>query len=219
MDDACIYQRTDSGREEIHNKTHGLTQSERVALLMIDGVTSYQALSAKLLGLTPQRLERALLKLAQLGLATEILLPDTDPGKDTFAPEVVDSFLRQDPLDPVTQIRMDADMADEDLLATAPPLPSPQPEVFDMNNWAVARAPEAVRAPHPVSSSEAGQGTSPKAHHSAPKAHHSAIHPKTQNPTRMSTVPAAPRLARWEFWLIGLGLALIAASMLRGYLH
>ncbi|MGB6055358.1 MAG: hypothetical protein WBG17_08960 [Burkholderiaceae bacterium] len=212
MDDACIYQRTDSGRQEIHNKTHGLTQSERVALLMIDGATSYQALSRKLLGLTPQRLERALLKLAQLGLATEILLPESEPNKDAFAPEVVDSFLRQDPLDPVTLIRMDGDMADEDLLVTPPPAPSLQPEVFDMNSWAVTRTSDTVRAPRPASSSEAKQGRSPKAHHAD-------IHPKKESRARMTPAPVTPRQARWEFWLIGLGLALIAVSMLRGYLH
>ena len=62
---SIIFQRTHAGREEIKQKSHGLTQSERLVLIMIDGVASYQGVRDKLPALTDVRFERALKKLHQ----------------------------------------------------------------------------------------------------------------------------------------------------------
>lgn len=107
MHASAIFQRTESGRSEIKNKMHGLTQSERLALIVIDGVSTYGDLRKKLNGLTEERFERALLKLLQKNLIFEVLLPTEDGIEEEFDSKTVDQFLFQDPLDPVTIMSID----------------------------------------------------------------------------------------------------------------
>lgn len=101
------YQRTDAGREEIRRKTHGLTQSERLVLILIDGITDVAGVRAKLRGLTDDRYQRAMQKLIRNKLITEVLLPLVDQKADEVEDDIAELFLRQDALDPVTIISMD----------------------------------------------------------------------------------------------------------------
>ena len=48
---SSIYQRTDAGRFEIQLKKQGLTQSERLILIVVDGQASLLELSENLKGL------------------------------------------------------------------------------------------------------------------------------------------------------------------------
>ena len=107
MDAQAVFQRTESGRTEIKTKMHGLTQSERLALIVVDGVSPYTELRNKLKGLASDRFERALNNLVKKNLIFEVLLPQGDIEEETFDSETVDRFLQQDPLDPVTIISFD----------------------------------------------------------------------------------------------------------------
>lgn len=109
MQASAIFQRTESGRTEIKTKMHGLTQSERLALIVVDGVTPYLDLRQKLKGLTDERFDRALNKLLQKTLIFELLLPTGKLDNDEFDAATVDRFLHQDPLDPVTIISFDVE--------------------------------------------------------------------------------------------------------------
>ena len=107
MHPAAVFQRTDSGRTEIKTKMHGLTQSERLALIVVDGITPYLELRQKLKGLAEDRFERALNNLLQKSLIFEVLLAGGEIEPDDFDSATVDRFLHQDPLDPVTIISFD----------------------------------------------------------------------------------------------------------------
>lgn len=106
-DPATIFQRTHSGREEIHKKSHGLTQSERLVLIMVDGVSSYKEIRAKLPVLTDERFARALLKLQAKDLVLEVFMPMDGQAPEELERTVIDRFLQQDPMDPVTIILRD----------------------------------------------------------------------------------------------------------------
>lgn len=106
-DPATIFQRTHSGREEIHQKSHGLTQSERLVLIMVDGVSSYKEIRAKLPVLTDERFGRALQKLQAKELVLEVFMPLDGQAPDELERTVIDRFLQQDPMDPVTVILRD----------------------------------------------------------------------------------------------------------------
>ncbi len=107
MHASAIFQRTESGRSEIKNKMHGLTQSERLALIVIDGVSTYGDLKRKLNGLSEERFERAFSKLLQKSLVFEVLLPEENAVAEEFDSKTVDKFLLQDSLDPVTIMAID----------------------------------------------------------------------------------------------------------------
>jgi hypothetical protein len=104
VDTSLIFQRTHTGRAEIHEKRHGLTQSERLVLIMIDGITSYGDVRKKLPVLNTERFARAFNRLIKKDLIIEIFLPVTDQTAETVERTVIDRFLQQDPLDPVTII-------------------------------------------------------------------------------------------------------------------
>jgi hypothetical protein len=104
-----IFQRTQAGRDEIHQKSHGLTQSERLVLIMIDGVSSYQGVRSKLPVLADGRFERAMKKLQETELISEVFLPVLNQSADELELAIIDRFLQQDPLDPVTIILFEPD--------------------------------------------------------------------------------------------------------------
>jgi len=208
MNDTRIYQRTDKGRQEIRNKSHGLTQSERLVLFTIDGRASCQALCEMLRSLSPERIGRALQKLEQLGLTTEILLPEPTAVEDLFEPEVVDLFLRQDELDPVTMICLDGDLIEHSI---QPPVPAPAAaqEKINLEEW-TAVPPSAVTI-------------------SVPVAVEGAVDAVAKSPIAPTPVPTAPMPESasasllgdwsWEFCSIGAGLAIIAASLAAHYIY
>jgi hypothetical protein len=106
-DSSIIFQRTHSGREEIHQKSHGLTQSERLVLIMVDGVSSFKEMRAKLPVLTDERFSRALQKLQAKELVLEVFMPLDGQAPEELERTVIDRFLQQDPMDPVTVILRD----------------------------------------------------------------------------------------------------------------
>lgn len=109
IDPSLIFQRTQTGRDEIQQKSHGLTQSERLVLIMVDGASATDAVRSKLPVLTDERFYRALGNLQKKDLITEVLLPLEGQAADELEPTIIDRFLQQDPLDPVTIILLDPD--------------------------------------------------------------------------------------------------------------
>lgn len=224
MKEGTVYQRTDSGRGEIRNKSHGLTQSERLALLLIDGVASYGGLCLKLTGVNPQRLERALLKLVAQGLAAEVLLPPPVPLIEKFDDDVIDRFLQQDVLDPVTVIGFDAE-SDDDVIPDQRPVASTAPPPIDLESWIaptkVVRSFDAAVASSdfPVHPSSAAGAAIPD----ILERDLALLAAKLE----FSSKPAPPAIFpqtrqwnwRWEFWFIGFGLVLIVISAALRYLR
>lgn len=109
FDPSIIFHRTQAGRDEIKQKTYGLTQSERLVLIMVDGVSTYSEVRKKLPSLTDERFERALKKLQQKELVLEVFMPVEGQEAEELEPAIIDRFLQQDPLDPVTVIMYDPD--------------------------------------------------------------------------------------------------------------
>lgn len=107
FDPSVIFQRTHEGRAEIKQKSHGLTQSERLVLIMVDGVSTYQAVRDKLPALTDDRFNRAVRKLHQKELILEVFMPTEEAEAEHLEQDVIERFLYQDALDPVTIIMFD----------------------------------------------------------------------------------------------------------------
>jgi hypothetical protein len=107
MDNASILQRTDIGLETIKTKSIRLTQSERLVLIIVDGVTPYHALREKVWALSTERYMRAMNTLLEKNLIFEVLLPDENQQREELDSAIVDRFLEQDTLDPVTIISLD----------------------------------------------------------------------------------------------------------------
>lgn len=104
MSPKTVYLRTEAGRIEIHEKKSGLTQSERLVLIMIDGVASCEQVQHKLSSLTAERFTRALKILLKKELIGEVFLQVENQAAEEIEQSVVDRYLHQDPLDPVTII-------------------------------------------------------------------------------------------------------------------
>lgn len=138
LDSTTVYQRTHAGREEIHQKKKGLTQSERLVLIMIDGVSTYSGVRSKLPVLTDDRFERAIRTLSRKELILEVFLPVEGEAPEEVERSVVDKFLQQDAMDPVTILVLDPDEQFGDIMpghtlessgSTSPPVrPPPAPE-------------------------------------------------------------------------------------------
>ncbi|MDY7573115.1 hypothetical protein [Actimicrobium sp. CCI2.3] len=109
MTDSAIYQRTDAGRIEIQLKKEGLTQSERLVLIVVDGRAPLSELDDKFKGLESSRIRRAIEKLVVKQLIFEVLMPGTSVKNEVVDAVLIDRFLEQDPLDPVTVVSFDAD--------------------------------------------------------------------------------------------------------------
>lgn len=107
FDVMTIFQRTTRGLAEIRNKTHELTQSERLVLIIVDGVTPCEGLRDKLKGLADARFERALQTLLDKGLIAERDFSVDGMPTESLDLGVVDRFLQQAPLDPVTLAAQD----------------------------------------------------------------------------------------------------------------
>lgn len=239
---ATIFQRTDTGRNEIKTKNHGLTQSERRVLITIDGTTSYGALPLKLASLQSGRIDRALHKLLVLELIAEVLLPVPGQGAETFDSEVVDRFLHQDAYDPVTIISFDPDQEFDPITLPAPSTPNDEnknasSQQLDLNNW-LAHAnsipvvvPPAATSNEPVAliipSAKIGAGVDfyLPLEQQADSTWDSALSglpdvvPVIPNESGQSPLPGIQTAdsTRWEFWVIGAGILLIVTSVVMRY--
>lgn len=109
IEPTVIFQRTQDGRDEIYEKKRGLTQSERLVLIMIDGTTPYQGVRSKLPVLTEERFQRALTTLQKKDLILEVFLPVEGQAPEEMEQTVIDRFIQQDPTDPLTIISFDPD--------------------------------------------------------------------------------------------------------------
>ncbi len=107
MDTGALFQRTESGRDTIRTKAIKLTQSERLLLIIIDGATPYGVLRKEVWALSEERFDRALATLLREGLIFEVLFPVQEQKAEELDSTVVERFLQQDPLDPVTIISFD----------------------------------------------------------------------------------------------------------------
>jgi hypothetical protein len=131
---SSIYQRTEAGCLEIQLKKQGLTQSERLILIVVDGRASLLELSEKLKGLEGSRISRAIERLAGKQLIYEVLLPTPSMNIDVIDAIQIDRFLQQDPLDPVTIISFDADYDDDDVDVAQKNTGSPMPSSANLSD-------------------------------------------------------------------------------------
>ena len=103
MDEGRLFGRTSLGGQEILQKSGRLTQTERLVLIVLGDQNRFEDLAAKLSSLAPERVERALVRLVELNLAYEILLPSNDAaGAATIPAGALREFLEQGEADPVT---------------------------------------------------------------------------------------------------------------------
>jgi hypothetical protein len=92
--DGVIFQRTESGRAEIHQSKILLRHHERLVLVVVDGVNTYAELRSKMRNIVRDKFDRALDGLKEKGLIVEILFPLIDQQKDAIDPEVLVDFLK-----------------------------------------------------------------------------------------------------------------------------
>lgn len=104
---SAVYQHSKEGRNEIVKKCHGLTRSERLVLIVIDGITPVDKIRDRLGAAADEAFQRAMDKLQSLGLIHEVICA---PANFTYksAPDAVDTpFPRLDALAPVTVVCSD----------------------------------------------------------------------------------------------------------------
>jgi hypothetical protein len=94
-------QRTQRGQDEIRKKSHSLTQSERLILVLVDGLSSIDVLKRKLPGVVDRRFKLAVADLKAKGFVEEVARPTPYQG-DALDGLAIECYVRQDPLDPVT---------------------------------------------------------------------------------------------------------------------
>jgi len=219
-----IFQRTQAGRDEIKEKSHGLTQSERLVLIMVDGVTTAAGVRNKLPALTDQRFARALNQLLQKELILEVFIPVDGQAAEELDQHLIERFLRQEPLDPVTIIVHHPEDEFSEWVAAAP-APVPQAVVAAI----LARTPAPVAPAIPVLT-EAARPIAAMDRAHVEMAESLAAEVRLQQDERVCKreeqavrplVPAAettatvvpvglPRL-HWGYWLIALGVACLAS--------
>jgi hypothetical protein len=109
-------QRTPKGEGEIRKKSHALTQSQRLILATVDGVSQIAELQRRLGGMAKRRFTLAVADLTARGLVEESRNPMLVPDKLDL--QMVERFVRQDPSDPITITA---------LYLQAPPRSAPKP--------------------------------------------------------------------------------------------
>lgn len=237
FDSSIIFQRTLAGRDEIQQKSHGLTQSERLVLIMVDGVSTFQQVRNKLPVLTDDRFARAVKKLQTKELILEVFLPVDGQAPEEIERTVIDRFLQQDPLDPVTIIMRDPEEELEFLARFSatpkPQVPNPVPDrqIVDSGTSAIAN-------PEPPVPQEKEAADDDELHTELIDELANELKERQQNrPARSEKIsfseqgpesrhdregrhrkhmessrkPAAPH---WGYWLIAVGCAFIAGYIL-----
>lgn len=109
-------QRTPKGESEIRKKSHALTQSQRLVLASIDGISQISELQRRLAGMAKRRFTLAIADLTARGLVQESKSPMLVPDKLDL--QILERFVRQDPSDPITITA---------LYLQAPTRPAPKP--------------------------------------------------------------------------------------------
>jgi hypothetical protein len=208
IEPGTVFQRTQHGRDEIHHKSHGLTQSERRVLIMIDGVRPYVELCGKMSGLAAPRIERAIATLLQRDMVLEVLLPVAGQEAERLNETVVDCFLRQDPLDPGTIISFDPE---EEFGEIESLFQQALPEITEaIQRRRPLQRPVANVAPVlPITPTQLFEGAAIVARE----------RDATPKPSAPSAVPSTPaqlaemNRSHWGYWIIGAGLCLVGGSL------
>ena len=225
FDPSIIFQRTHAGRDEIQQKSHGLTQSERLVLIMVDGASTYREVRNKLPVLTEERFERALSNLQKKELILEVFMPIEGQAAEELERTVIDRFLQQDPMDPVTIILRDP----EDELGFLSQRSGPPP-VNPGKPGATAELPDDVVPTLTIAATESAMDAfhnqladelsrELKARHQARPA---PVHPlpEPRPPVRQPDYFPIPdeekarEAPHWGYWLIAIGCAFIAGYVL-----
>lgn len=237
FDPAIIFHRTSTGRDEIQQKSHGLTQSERLVLIMVDGVSTYQQVRSKLPVLTDDRFARAVGKLQAKELILEVFLPVEGQTPEELERTVIDRFLQQDPLDPVTIMLRDPEEELEYLaqFSTKPKTaPESEPPIPAKEASNAAPAPASSTSPQapptPASAADfdvdelhtelldefARQLKERQQSKQRPErtehAEHRAARRSSSRSTRAEEEPHA--IPKWTYWIIAVGCAFIAGYLL-----
>jgi hypothetical protein len=236
FDPSTIFQRTPAGRDEIYQKKGGLTQSERLVLIMIDGTTSCQGVRAKLPVLTDERFQRALLTLQKKDLVFEVLMPVEGEAAEEVERTVVDRFLQQDPTDPLTIISYNPE--DEfEIVGDQHPAANIPPSIQASSVPAISEgmtAPEVVKTTNPVHVEAMDESLIQQAESLAQEVRARRQQAAAQNPPRPipvmpqnvppqkqnepSTTPEPSHVASkggyWAYWMVGIGLAFIGGFLL-----
>lgn len=232
---SVIFQRTQTGRDEIYEKKRGLTQSERLVLIMIDGTTSYQGVRSKLPVLTEERFQRALNTLLKKDLILEVFLPVEGQQPEEMEQTVIDRFIQQDPTDPLTIISFDPE---EDFGVFGPAVSVIKEEV---RQTAPSVAPPAVIAQKSTAMPSAGhsppEGSGALDESLIQQADALAEEVRAQRPRHDKAIDQAPHLRphhrprpevkavvpgassqpaglHWGYWLIAVGIAFIVGFVL-----
>ncbi len=92
-------QRTPKGESEIRKKSNALTQSQRLILATVDGVSQIAELQRRLGGMAKRRFTLAVADLTARGLVEEARNPIVPDKLDL---QLIERFVRQDPSDPIT---------------------------------------------------------------------------------------------------------------------
>lgn len=221
IDPAVIFQRTLAGREEIQQKSHGLTQSERLVLIMVDGVATYQEVRNKLPVLTDERFARAMTNLLKKELILEVFLPIESQKPEELERTIIDRFLQQDPLDPVTMIFTDPE-EELGLLAEVPSQPHIEKSIAQEEPMTVSASSSVASSTAPAMDDmhnqmadslgrelrerqlERSAQTQPQIHRPIPIIQQSTASEKNNALLRV----------HWGYWMIGVGCAFIAGFIL-----
>jgi hypothetical protein len=120
-------QRTQKGREEIRQKTHVLTQSERMLLVLADGVTPTQVLRRKLRSMPERPLMLAIADLTAKGFLEKAVPSESQPA-DKLDAATIERFVRQDPQDPIaiSALTIQSELAERMNASSAGSDPDPQ---------------------------------------------------------------------------------------------
>lgn len=93
--------RTQRGQSEVQQKSHALTQGERLILVLVDGVTTTEQVGRKLRGMGERRFKLAIADLMAKGFVEETV-PAPDDRAEVLELEIVENYVRHDSLDPVS---------------------------------------------------------------------------------------------------------------------
>lgn len=237
FDPSIIFHRTQAGRDEIQQKSHGLTQSERLVLIMVDGASTFQQVRSKLPVLTDDRFARAVQKLQAKELILEVFLPVEGQAPEEIERTVIDRFLQQDPLDPVTIIMRDPE--DElEFLARFSVTPKPQSASVPGPTASIPQAPVSTSVSLQTTELASGgddhelhtemidqlaselkerlQTRPPRTENAASFERRSDTHVPARGSRHRAHEDAQPKRAapHWGYWMIALGCAFIAGYVL-----
>ncbi|HJV53503.1 MAG TPA: hypothetical protein VJ652_18700 [Noviherbaspirillum sp.] len=236
IEPTAIFQRTQTGRDEIYEKKRGLTQSERLVLIMIDGTTPYQGVRSKLPVLAEERFQRALTTLLKKDLILEVFLPVEGQQPEEMEQTVIDRFIQQDPTDPLTIISFDPE---EDFGVFGPAVPvsgangAPMPPAEMAWSPAPESAPGTSQPPPPANrildetliqqvDALAQEVRAHRPHYEKPIEQIRDRQAHRQTHAERKPLPAAPAKRagpHWGYWLIAVGLAFIIGFVVARLSH